>query len=131
MQMMISNSSREDVSITKDNVEYYLLYAACPDCLRGGRPSVPAYWHHNNCGGKMYIGDNAFVYCENCGETIPLVNCRFLCPECQPFSNGHFIERTDIKYIGTALAMSGMFCDCGLVWLNRITKAIIQQCKDE
>lgn len=130
--MILKMFQGENKTITKDNVEYYQMYIGCPICLREGRPSVPAYWHHNNCGGKMYIGDNAFVYCENCGETIPLVNCRFLCPEChQPFSNGHFIERTDIKDIRTALAVSGMFCDCGLVWLNRITKAIIQQCEDE
>ena len=118
-------------SFVKDNVEYYQLYIACPICLREGRPSVPAYWHHSLDGYDMYIGDNGYYYCKECGYTAPIIEWAYICADCK--KNGHekAVKLDDLKHVGEALAISGMVnsTGAGLKWLARVTNALIQQCE--
>ena len=120
-------------SFVKDDVMYYQLYMPCPNCMQDGRPTTPVYWHHEACGGNMYLGDNGMAYCEKCGETIPLVNCEFSCPECNPKSSMDcLVKRSELKCIAKAMTVVGAVATtgAGLKWLNRTVNAIGLQCEE-
>ena len=57
-------------SFEKDGVTYFELYVPCPVCLDSGNITFQSYWVHgnNNCGGQLYIGNNAHILCRKCGE---------------------------------------------------------------
>ena len=122
----------ENKTIIKDNVEYYQLYIACPICSWGARPSVPAYWHHDNCGGNMYIGDNGYYYCEKCGYTAPIIEWGYICADCQKCGHENVVIHDNLEHVGEALAVTGMVAStgAGLKWLARVTNALIQQCEE-
>lgn len=130
--MILKMFQGENKTITKDNVEYYQLYIACPICSREGRSSVPAYWHHNNCGGKMYIGDNGYYYCEKCGYTAPIIECGYICADCKKCGHEKVVIHDKLKHVGEAFAILGMIAStgAGLKWLARLTNVIMQQCED-
>ena len=66
--------------IEKDGVIYWEGYFACPVCFEGGRNDVPVYWKHYECGGQIYIGDNAKFYCEKCETNYSAFRWEFICP---------------------------------------------------
>lgn len=45
---------------------YYELYMPCPVCLNNGIATPQMYSIHKDCGGKLYVGDNAHIHCEDC-----------------------------------------------------------------
>ena len=115
-------------NFTKDGVEYYSLYVACPNCIMEGRPAQPVFWIHDNCGGQMYIGDDAHVYCEKCKSKFPIPNCQFECPDdiqCGMES----VIKTDVDSkidCSIGLTVAAMICNSSsLRWLHRFTSALI------
>lgn len=67
---------------SKDEVEYFQLYIPCPSCIERGKPTQPSYWTHADCGGDLYVGNNAHLYCEKCGKSEIVSKCKFMCPCC-------------------------------------------------
>lgn len=61
---------------------YYDLKIRCPACISEGKSGDPvAQWYHaNGCGGKLQIGDNAYLKCVSCGHTKHIKNWRYACP---------------------------------------------------
>lgn len=85
---------------SKDGVEYFQLYIPCPSCIEEGKPTQRSYWTHANCGGELYVGDNAHLYCEKCGKSEIVFKCRYMCPNCSneyyEVSFGHYSSPTSL-----------------------------------
>ena len=115
-------------SFVKDGVEYYKLYIQCPICLREGRPSTRTLWSHIDDDGEMYIGDNAYYYCEKCEYTAPIIDWGYVCNDCKKAGHEKAVKLTNIKDFAVAIAISGMVTtDAGLEWLDKLTAALRRQ----
>ena len=109
----------------KDGVEYYILHTPCPICIEQGRPY---FWKHDNCGGQMYIGDDAYVFCEKCKSKFPIDKCLFECPECTQHKTEAIIKTNVIDSSPSlAIAIAGYVAgvDIDIKWLHRFTSALI------
>ena len=53
-----------------NGVMYYKLY--CEEPLL--RNTQHRYWHHKECGGDIYIGSDATLYCPKCGAYAPAIS---------------------------------------------------------
>jgi len=118
-------------SFLRDGVEYYQLYIGCPVCLMEGRPNVPEYWHHSKDGADMYIGDNGYYYCKDCGYTAPVINWAYECYVCKKAGHEKAVKLDNLKHVGEALSISGMVAstEAGLRWLARVATALSLQCE--
>lgn len=65
----------------KDGNKYFLVEIPCPSCRDKGYTSETYVWKHgnNNCGGNMYLGDNAMLFCDKCESLKPLRRSSFKC----------------------------------------------------
>lgn len=112
---------------SKCNAEYFHIYASWPVCN-----SEPTNWIHEHCGGDMYIGDDGYCYCESCGERKPAIQWTYQCPECGPGTAGMHSMKIDCQlYVAPVQCLAGqMTNECGVVWLNKFTASIMEQCKN-
>ena len=116
-------------SFIKNNVEYYQMYIGCPICLKEGRPTVPAYWYHAQDGYDMYIGDNGYYYCKECGYTAPIIEWGYTCAECIGAGHEKSVKLSNLKDIAVAISVAGLVSSKpGIAWLNRLTAALQNQC---
>lgn len=79
---MIS-TNMELKSFIKDGVKYYQLFAPCPTCVELGHYVTPQKWICEKCGGDIYVGDNAHLYCPECENDFKMVFAHFECPCCR------------------------------------------------
>lgn len=68
-------------SFEKDDAQYHQLYCQCPICVANGKTVPPSFWIHAGCGGDIYIGDNAHLYCSLCGKESHVTCSTYACPE--------------------------------------------------
>jgi len=97
--------------------EYYTLIMRCPACIANGKSGgIPGQWYHHNCGGKIWVGDDAFYYCETCSSRTHVKNWTYWCPEHSP---GQFLG-TGSSHIANAISTSGQITSiAGRQWLMR------------
>lgn len=69
-------------SFVKDGTHYFKLYCKCPNCIEVGRDVPPSFWYCEDCGGEIYVGDNAHLYCKECGRESHIFHSAFKCPNC-------------------------------------------------
>jgi len=67
-------------NIEINNVTYIKLHITCPHCQKNGKYPPRTEWIHKDCGGLIYIGDNAQLLCNKCGWNILLSRARYNCP---------------------------------------------------
>lgn len=100
------------IHFSKEGVEYFLLYISCPSCIEGGKPTQASYWTHADCGGDLYVGDNAHIYCEKCGKSEIVSKCKFMYPYCSneyyEVSFGHYVSPTNWSHILLGVQFSGV-----------------------
>lgn len=71
-------------SFIKGGVEYYKLFAPCPKCCElGHHICPPRVWICGECGGDVYVGSNAHLFCLKCEKDFKLVFAHFECPDCR------------------------------------------------
>lgn len=67
-------------SVNVNGVEYVRLYCHDISALYEGRPSHKTFWKHKDCEGDVYVGDNACLYCDKCGQITHLSNVTWHIP---------------------------------------------------
>ena len=108
-------------SFKKDGVVYYQLYCSCPVCDdRGKKPSM-ALWKHgdNDCGGDIYVGDDAICRCVECGEQVPIISLSFSCPLHDSDIDDYLIYFSKSKLSLTPSLNLNMVQHTGVNWLVR------------
>ncbi|MDY7053847.1 hypothetical protein [Limnospira fusiformis] len=98
---------------------YYDLYIQCPACIKdfGYDSEPPAQWYHNNCGGKIQIGDDAYYKCLSCGHSSHIQNWVYRCSRHTDF------RYTTAAHFANAVSVAGALTGkAGRQWLlNLIT----------
>lgn len=95
-----------------DGIDYFELVISCPACLSEGKNPPAVQWYHGDCGGKMYVGDNAYYLCGNCNEKSHAKNWHYKC-------QSHFdYKATDSVNLAKAAAIAGQLTNkTGKLWL--------------
>lgn len=97
---------------------YIQLYISCPVCLDQGRTTPHTYWHHHNCGGNIYVGDNARYKCTKCGKSDHVQEWGYNCPY-HSNSADDFVGAS-CQALASALSTAGqMTTALGVAWLQR------------
>lgn len=112
--------------IQRDDAVYYHLYVKCPECLKQERQVNPDFWKHADCGGDIYIGDNAHFFCNKCNTTVPILNCSYECPN-------HSVMKTDClirtcpsrrdHYDVHSIVIGQFVRYAGIPWLRRLIES--------
>lgn len=59
-----------------ENNTCFELYASCPVCF-DKEENGATYWEHHYCGGQMYTGDNAMIFCDKCQQEVHVSKIKF------------------------------------------------------
>ena len=106
-----------------DDVVYYRLYVRCPECLEQGRHVNQDFWTHADCGGDIYIGDNAHFFCNRCKTTVPILNCSYECPNHSRMKNDCLIRTNPSRrnhYDVHSRVIVQFVRYAGIPWLRRL-----------
>lgn len=99
---------------------YFELFANCPINYSDGKYAASNNWIHKDCGGTIYIGDNAYYLCDSCNSEEHVKNWKISSPD------RSFTVNTDIEEkesIPTGLLFAGiMVNETGLIWLQTFIK---------
>jgi hypothetical protein len=96
--------------INKNGVTYFTLHIACPVCREKGITTPQTNWIHayNNCGGLIYVGENAYYYCDDCGHTEFVQHWKYKCPS-------HATSDDDYVGVGTSAAIAEVVACAGMM----------------
>lgn len=104
-------------NFNKDGVEYYQLFTPCLTCAESGHYITPQEWVCEKCGGDMYVGNNAHLYCPQCENDFKMVFAHFECPDCRQDGCENIIKfdcRIPHSYTALAGALISMVDNAGL-----------------
>ena len=100
-------------SFEKDGYTYFELYVTCPVCREKGIVTPQTQWLHkdNECGGTIYIGDNACYYCDK---------CEHICPT-HSTSDGYYIslDGSTLRIAEIISCAGQMLSEVGQKWLMK------------
>lgn len=97
---------------------YIHLYIRCPVCLDQGRHTKQSHWLHYNCGGDIYVGDNAHYKCIKCGKSDHVRKWAYNCPS-HSNSADDFVGAS-CQALASAISTAGqMTTALGVAWLQR------------
>lgn len=83
-------------SFERNGVTYIRLDMRCPNHEASFRADKGhQYWQHKNCGGDIYLGDNATLLCYRDNYSFPLKFAKFECPICTRTAEGFIISNSD------------------------------------
>ena len=108
----------------EDGNTFCLLNTKCPVCLDQGRHTEELFWKHgdNNCGGEIYVGNNAFYKCIKCGTSAHVRHWVHCCPSCSDSSDAFVkigIQTCSPQTLALTLSIARrMVEECGLLWLQ-------------
>lgn len=91
---------------------------SCCDPVSEQSNYVTRFWKHHDCGGDIYIGDNAYLLCKSCGETWPVLYSDYM----SPFTanvNDFYVSQSK-TFTGYRISL-GKECirHLGIIWLMR------------
>ena len=109
----------EDLKKFKEGEYTYIqLYIRCPVCIDRGISTSATLWIHHNCGGDIYVGDNAFYKCTKCGLSEHVMKWAYNCPS-HSNSPDEFVGAS-CQALATAISTAGqMTTALGIAWLQR------------
>ncbi|KOR37980.1 hypothetical protein AM228_04140 [Planktothricoides sp. SR001] len=89
---------------------YYDLKIRCPACIADGESGgAVSQWYHNNCGGKIQIGDDANYKCIKCNYSSHIKNWRYAHEgyhtDYRPTTSAHFANA--ISTAGQVASVAG------------------------
>lgn len=104
----------------KDGVTYIELYICCPECYDKGIPSKDSFVVHKDCGGSIYIGDNASYLCDSCNSESFVQNWKIHC-DCESESIQMFESNESLSDFIHIQIAGLMVHHTGVEWLQRFT----------
>ena len=76
------------------------------------------YWQHHECGGDVYVGDDACYKCRKCGEKSHVSDWKYNCPgHCD--SSDNFVGASCQAYASVIARAGQMTALVGVAWLHR------------
>lgn len=118
---------KSEISFMKDGATYYCIGVSSsgeplssPHCMR---------WRHaDNCGGNIFLGDNAKCICDKCGAIAPISEWEIVETSDEKIAYTRISKETSGEYdMGQALLIGGETTTvAGIKWLNRFTNSLMQ-----
>lgn len=106
-------------SFGEDGYTYFELHIACPVCRERGITTPQTGWVHanNNCGGTIYVGENAYYCCVKCRHTAHVKEWKYKCPS-HSTSDDEYIGVGSSAVIAEVISCAGqMVSEVGQKWL--------------
>lgn len=100
------------------NYTFFELHISCPVCHDKGLNTPQSFWTHHECGGGIYVGDNAHYLCSKCNQQSHVKDWKYGCPS---HSSGVSYEYLSASSVGLAAAISTagqMVSETGVAWLQ-------------
>lgn len=97
---------------------YFELHISCPVCHDKGMNTPQSFWTHHQCGGSIYLGDNAYYWCGTCNHQSHVRMWKYGCPI---HSNGAEFEYISASSVAMAIAIGTagqMVSETGIAWLQ-------------
>lgn len=113
-----------DKYFLKGGTHYYELYCSCPNCTENEGNVPRSLWHCESCGGDIYVGCNAHLYCKECGRERHIMHSAFKCPLCCKVED-EVIDLNDVSecpHIQNYNIMRQMVRSVGIPWLVSLLK---------
>lgn len=105
--------------VSKNGYTYYELYISCPVCHSNGLNTQQAYWQHHNCGGELYVGDDAHYDCKKCGANSHVSEWAYGCPSHMRNAEYEFLK-VDVVELSAVMSAAGQLVNgVGLAWLQK------------
>ena len=124
---MIS-TNMELKSFIKDGVKYYQLFAHCPTCVELGHYVTPQKWICEKCGGDIYVGDNAHLYCPECENDFKMVFAHLGCPHCLQYGYENVVKfDPGIPHSYQELAFIGVCMVHSPMWIKNFVEELVKQ----
>ncbi len=122
-------SSQEEIEISfiKDGARYY-----CIGTSSSGEPILSPHcmrWRHaGNCGGNIFLGDNAKCICDKCGAIAPISKWEIVETSDDKVAYVHICKELNKQFdVGKALLIGGEITKvAGVKWLNKFTDSLMK-----
>lgn len=108
-------------SFSKNGISYFQLFISCPVCYDNGKNTPHSFWTHydNNCGGDIYLGENASYLCRKCGYGAHAMKWKYGCPEHSNMDDElSFKVATPAALAGVIACAGQMVTETGITWLQ-------------
>lgn len=67
--------------LKKGGIHYYLLNTLCPKYVKRCQMTLEQHHLQAKCGGDVYVGEYARLFCFKCENEIPIAHAEFRCPQ--------------------------------------------------
>ena len=117
-------------SFSQGGNTYFRVYISCPVCLDLGKNTPQSYWVHadSNCGGDLYMGENAYYLCKKCGISKHVMNWSYGCPNHSSGDTYEYIKATR-QGLAQAVSTAGqMVSATGIAWLTSFLQNMEKEC---
>lgn len=108
-------------------VNCYRAYFKCPVCEEREINSPQTYWYHSGCGGNIYLGEDAYYYCDRCDVADMIMAWGYHCPY-------HSDAEDDYVGVGDITTLAHVIGTCmslvtltGLPWLRKMLGELNKQ----
>lgn len=123
----------------KDNIEingitYIPLYCSCHNCTKYNNTSLPSYWTHQTCGGQIFVGNNARLYCDKCNCETNLQSAVFSCETCDDRGKIKWFVPREVNQSVISTIINGATINSSINvvnWLNGLFKNISEDQNDK
>jgi hypothetical protein len=112
-------------NFTKNGVTYFQLFISCPVCQDKGVNTEHSFWTHydNDCGGDVYLGENAFYLCKKCGKSAHAMKWRYGCPQHSNMDDELSFYSATPAALASVVSCAGMLVtETGISWLTEFLK---------
>lgn len=97
---------------------YFELHISCPVCHDRGMNTPQSFWTHHQCGGSLYLGDDANYWCEGCNRRTHVRQWKYGCPNHSSEAEYEFISSSSVG-LAAAISTAGMMVsETGVAWLQ-------------
>ena len=106
---------------SEGNATYFEVYMPCPVCNSRGVFTNQTHWLHHRCGGTLYLGENAFYKCKQCGGYSHVKKWKYSCPT-HSTEQEEFIGVNAAAFAATIAVAGAMTNEAGIAWLQEFLK---------
>jgi hypothetical protein len=97
---------------------YFELHISCPVCYDRGMNTPQSNWTHHGCGGSIFLGDDAYYWCDSCDHKSHVRMWKYGCPNHSSGADYEFITASSIA-VAQAISTAGqMVSETGVAWLQ-------------
>ncbi len=100
------------------NHTFFELHISCPVCHDNGLNTPRTFWTHHNCGGSLFLGDNANYLCGTCNHMSHVKGWKYGCPSHSKGTTYEFLSTSSVGLAAVLSTAGQMVSETGVAWLQ-------------